>query len=54
MYTCVYVTAIKTEKDKDNESINWKLEESMEGVPERETEKGWKKESEGVKRNKFI
>lgn len=49
MYTYVYVTAIKTEKDKDNESINWKLGESMGGVPERETEKGWRKESEGVK-----
>lgn len=45
----MYVTAIKTEKDEDNESINWRFGESMEGVPERETENGWVKESKGAK-----
>lgn len=50
----MYVTAIKTEKDKDNESIYWRFGESMERVPERKTENGWVKEREGVKQNNVI
>lgn len=45
----MYLTVIKTEKDKDRRSIIWGLGENMEGVGERESENGYKKEMERVK-----